>query len=218
MFIDYLHWRLCTLMEKILTKLLGSLPQNDWWHIPCIAGPALGNSKILEGFQRIKRGALPWSSTLEGPSFAANILNKKDNTKKHRHRVVAIFFAIFFKTKSHKARQARLTFNCDGSIQGTSQQPKLFGFIFLAMSSVQLWRSSGAWDLFKATQKNKCGTIVLHISQLSHRGSDGTNKGPLSFDCFGIIEMPKKDPLEKQNMSTCHVMKNQLWRVDLFLL
>ena len=25
---------------KFLSKLLGSLPQNDWLHIPCIAGPA----------------------------------------------------------------------------------------------------------------------------------------------------------------------------------
>lgn len=210
---DYVHW-----WKKFWPSCWDRFPRTTGGIFRVSQDLRWKTPKFSKDSNASKGCALPWSSTLEGPSFAANILNKKDNTKKHRHRVVAIFFAIFFKTKSHKARQARLTFNCDGSIQGTSQQPKLFGFIFLAMSSVQLWRSSGAWDLFKATQKNKCGTIVLHISQLSHRGSDGTNKGPLSFDCFGIIEMPKKDPLEKQNMSTCHVMKNQLWRVDLFLL
>ena len=213
-FIDYVHWRLCTLIMDIFWP-------SCWDRFPRTTGGIFRVSqdlrwetnKVLEGFQMIPthqkgRPALKFNS------WGTFFCSKYPEQKKHGHRVVAIFL----KTKRHKAHQARLTFNCDGSIQGTSQQPKLFGFIFLAMSSVQLWRSSGAWDLFKATQKNKSGTIVLHISQLSHRGSDGTNKGPLSFDCFGIIEMPKKDPLEKQNMSTCHVMKNQLWRVDLFLL
>ena len=137
MYIDHGHF---------LTKLLGSLPQNDWWHIPCIAGPALGNqqsSRRIPNDSNASKGA---------PCLEVQLLRDlllQQISWQHGHRVVAIFL----KTKSHKARQARLTFNCDGSIQGTSQQPKLFGFIFLAMSSVQLWRSSGAWDLFKATPK-----------------------------------------------------------------
>ena len=143
MFIDYVHWRLCTLMDIFWPSC--------WDRFPRTTGGIFRVSQDL-------RWETPKFSKDSNASKGARCLEVQllrdlllqQISWQHGHRVVAIFL----KTKSHKARQARLTFNCDGSIQGTSQQPKLFGFIFLAMSSVQLWRSSGAWDLFKATQKN----------------------------------------------------------------
>ena len=218
MFIDYLHWRLCALIMDIFWP-------SCWDRFPRTTGGIFRVSqdlrwetnKVLEGFKRIKRGALPWSSTLEGPSFAANILNKKNNTKNTDIGLLQYFF------KTKIIRHVMHVRHVSHSIVMVASKARLSNQNCLDLSSWQCQVCScedppvlGTWS--KQHQKNKCGTIVLHISQLSHRGSDGTDKGPLSFDCFGIIEMPKKDPLEKQNMSTCHVMKNQLWRVDLFLL
>ena len=207
---DYVHWwwkffwPSCWDRFPRTTGGIFRVSQDLRWETP----------KFSKDSNASKGCALPWSSTLEGPSFAANILNKKNNTKKHRHRVVAIFF------KTNITRHIR---HISHSIVMVASKARLSNQNCLDLSSWQCQVCSCEdppvlGTCSKQLKKNKCGTIVLHISQLSHRGSDGTNKGPLSFDCFGIIEMPKKDPLEKQNMSTCHVMKNQLWRVDLFLL
>ena len=218
----YVYWlssltTMCIDHGHFLTKLLGSLPQNDWWHIPCIAGPALGNQQSSRRIQTHQKGRPALKFNSWGTFFCSKYPEQKNNTKNTDIGLLQYFF------KTKIIRHVMHVRHVSHSIVMVASKARLSNQNCLDLSSWQCQVCScedppvlGTWS--KQHQKNKCGTIVLHISQLSHRGSDGTDKGPLSFDCFGIIEMPKKDPLEKQNMSTCHVMKNQLWRVDLFLL